>query len=89
MFRKIIKKIKRTVETNQTFVNDGHIRNSAFTAGMAKAYADLLWSMGHKVFIGVWTNNGCDKISYVEIDGVRLVYDGEINLEGYNVLLKK
>ncbi len=88
MFRKIIKKIKRTVETNQTFVNDGHIRNSAFTTGIAKAYADLLWSMGHKAFIGVRLNNGCDKISYVEIDGVRLVCDGEIDRNSYKKLRK-
>ncbi len=89
MFRKIIKRIKKTMKINQKAVDDKNIKDSSFTAGVARGYIDILRSMGHEVFFSLWNDGGCDGISYMEIDGVVLICGSEIDHDGYKKLLEK
>ncbi len=89
MFRKLIEGIKENVERNHNFANDGDVRCYAFTAGTVKGYTDVIRSMGYKVKRSARNDNGCDRIKYIEIDGVALVRDSKIDYNGYNELLKK
>lgn len=60
-----------------------------YTAGMLQGYLDVIRSMGHDVESGSWDDNGCDRISYLEIDGVVLIKNSKLDIDGYVELLKK
>ncbi len=89
MFRKLIEGIKKYVECNHTFANDGDARGCAFTVGVVKGYTDVIRSMGHKINRSTRNDNGSDRISDLKIDDVALVKDSKIDYDGYEELLKK
>lgn len=89
MYKNLIKRIEETVSLNLEHANKADVQRSSFTAGMVKAYTEILQGMGHNVGSGSWDDNGCDRIGYIKIDGVILVKNSKINLDGYAELLKK
>ncbi len=89
MFRKLIEGIKKNVEHNHNFANDGDVRGCAFTVGVVKGYTDVIHSMGHKVNRNTRNDNGSDRISDLKIDDVALVKDSKIDYDGYAELMKK
>ncbi len=89
MVRKLIEGIKKYVEHNHNFANDGDVRGCAFTVGVVKGYTDVIRSMGHKIKCSTRNDSDCDRIKCIEIDGVALVKDSKIDYDSYNELLEK
>lgn len=89
MYKNLIYRIEQTASLNLENANKADVQRSSFTAGMLRAYTEMLRSMGHEVESGTWDDNGCDRIGFMEIDGVVLVKNSEINIDGYAELLKK
>ncbi len=90
MFKSVIELIKEAVKLNIEKVDRGNVRGSLLTFGMIEGYRDVLRSMGHEV--GIFINiedNGCERIRYMEIDGIAIVRENEIDYDGYNELLEK
>lgn len=89
MYKELIHSIQDAVFFNLENADEVDVQRSSFTAGMVKAFAEVLQSMGHKVDVGSWNDNGCNRIGFIEIDGVVLVKNSKINFDGYSELLKK
>ena len=89
MYKDLINRIERAVSFNFEDANAADVQRSSFTAGMVKAYTDILRDLGHEVETGDWDDNGCDRVGYIKIDGVVLVKNSKINFDGYDELLKK
>ena len=89
MYKSLINRIEETVSLNLQNADKTDVQRSSFTAGMVKAYTDVLRSMGHEVETGSWDDNGCDRIGFVKVDGVFLVRNSKINFDTYSKLLKK
>ncbi len=87
MFRKLIDRIEETVSCNFERTNAGDIQRSSFTVGMVEGYIDVIRIMGHKAKSRSYNEgNGCERILYIEIDGVDLVKGGRIDSNGYSKL---
>ncbi len=95
MFKDLIKEIDINVAFNITDADNGDIRESGFSAGVVCGFAEVIWGMDHKVVFELQDDDdcaedgGCIRIWRIEIDGIVLVRDGEINRDGYNELLEK
>ena len=89
MFKSLIYRIEETVSLNFQNADRADVQRSSFTAGMIRGYLDILMSMGHNVQSGSWNDNGCDRIGYMEIDGLVLVKNSKLNLDVYTKLLNK
>ena len=89
MFKSLICKIEETVSLNNQNADKLDVQRSSFTAGMIRAYLDVVRSMGHDVDSGSWDDNGCDRFSYLKIDGVVMVRNSKIDFKAYSELLKK
>lgn len=89
MFKSLINRIEETVSLNFQNADQADVQRSSFTAGMVKAFTDVLRGMGHEVETGSWDDNSCDRIGFVKIDGVCLARNSKINFDGYSELLKK
>ncbi len=89
MYKELIRSIQGAVAFNLDNADKADVQRSSFTAGMVKAFTEVLQSMGHDVETGTWDDNGCDRIGYIKIDGVVLVENSKINFDGYSELLKK
>lgn len=89
MYKHLIDEIQGTIAFNLENADRGDVERSYYTAGMAKAYTDVLRGLGHEVEIGTWDDNGCDRIGFIKIDGVVLVKKSKIDFDGYGELLKK
>jgi hypothetical protein len=89
MFKSLIFRIEETVSLNFQNADKVDVQRSSFTAGMIRGYLDVLMSMGHNVQSGSWDDNGCDRIGYMEIDGLVLVKNSKLNMDVYAELLKK
>ncbi len=58
--------------------------------GMIEGYLDVLKSMGHKVgMLPSIDDNSCERIRYMEIDGIVIVRENKIDYDGYAELLGK
>ncbi len=95
MFKDLIKQININVAFNITDADNGDIRESGFSAGVVCGFAEVIRGMGHKVEFesrdddDCAEDGGCERIWRIEIDGIALVRDGEIDRDGYEKLLKK
>lgn len=89
MFKSLIYKIEETASLNNQNADKLDVQRSSFTAGMVRAYVDVIKSLGHDVESGSWDDKGCDRISYLKIDGVILMRNSKIDINGYSELLKK
>lgn len=89
MFKSLIFKIEETVSLNNQNADRLDVQRSSFTAGMIRAYLDVVRSMGHDVDSGSWDDNGCDRFSYLKIDGVVMVRNSKIDTKAYAELLNK
>lgn len=89
MFNLLIRSIVKTASSNFENADKFDVQRSSFTAGMLQGYLDVIRSMGHDVESGSWDDNGCDRISYLEIDGVVLIKNSKLDIDGYVELLKK
>lgn len=89
MFKSLIYKIEETASLNNQNADKVDVQRSSFTAGMVRAYVDVIKSLGHDVESGSWIDNGCDRVSYLKIDGVVLMRNSKIDVNGYSELLKK
>lgn len=89
MFKKLIFRIEQTVSLNSQNADKADVQRSSFTAGMIRAFLEVVRSMGHDVDSGSWDDNGCDRFSYLKIDGVVMVKDGKLDIDGYTTLLNK
>ena len=89
MFKSLIFKIEETVSLNNQNADKLDVQRSSFTAGMIRAYLDVVRSMGHDVDSGSWDDKGCDRFSYLKIDGVVMVKISKIEIKGYTELLNK
>lgn len=89
MYKELIRSIQGTVSFNLDNADKADVQRSSFTAGMVKAFTDVLRDLGHEVETGTWDDNGCDRIGYIKIDGVVLVKNSKIDFDGYGELLKK
>lgn len=90
MYRELIRSIQGAVAFNLDNADKADVQRSYFTAGMVRAYLDVLRSLGHNVEYGSWDDNGCDRIGFIKIDGVILVKNSKIDFEGgYTELLFK
>ncbi len=89
MYKNLIFRIEQTVDLNFDNADKADVQRSSFTAGMVRAFAEVLRGMGHEVQTGSWDDNGCDRIGFIEIDGVVLVKNSQIDINGYTELLKK
>ena len=70
MYKHLIDENQGAIAFNLENADRGDVERSYYTAGMAKAYTDVLRGLGHEVEIGTWNDNGCDRIGFVKIDGV-------------------
>ena len=89
MYKELIRNIQGAVAFNLENTDKGDVERSFYTAGMVKAYTDVLRGLGHEVDIGTWDDSGCDRIGFIKIDGVVLVKNSKIDFDGYGELLKK
>ncbi len=90
MFKDLIERIERVVKLNLKHTDKGNARSSLLAFGMIEGYLDVLKSMGHKAgMLPSIDDNGCERIRYMEIDGIAFVREYEIDYDGYNELLKK
>lgn len=89
MFKSLIYRIEETMSLNNQNADKLDVQRSSFTAGMIRAYLDVVRSMGHDVDSGSWDDNGCDRFSYLKIDGVVMVKNSKIDTKVYAELLKK
>ncbi len=89
MYKNLIYRIEQTASLNLENADKADVQRSSFTAGMLRAFTEILRGMGHEVESGTWDDNGCDRIGFMEIDGVVLVKNSKINIDGYAELLKK
>lgn len=89
MYKELIRSIQGAVAFNLENADRSDVERSNYTSGMAKAYTDVLRGLGHKVEIGTWDDNGCNRIGFIQIDGVALVKNSKIDFDGYGELLKK
>ncbi len=89
MYKELIRSIQGTVSFNLDNADKADVQRSSFTAGMVKAFTEVLRGMGHEVETGSWDDNGCKRIGFIKIDGVVLVKNSKLNFDGYDELLKK
>ena len=89
MYKKLIRSIQSAVAFNLDNADKVDVQRSSFTAGMVKAYTEVLREMGHEVETGSWDDNGCDRIGFIKIDGVALVENSKIDFDAYGELLRK
>ncbi len=90
MFRDLIERIRKTAKLNLEYANREYVQYSFFTVGKIEGYIDVLQSMGHKAgIVPDIDDNGCERIRYIEIDGVILVRKNAIDYDGYSALLEK
>ena len=89
MYKKLIFRIEEIVRLNFENADKVDVQRSSFTAGMVRAFTEVLRGMGHEVQTGSWDDNGCDRIGFIEIDGVVLVKNSQIDINGYTELQKK
>ena len=89
MYKELIRNIQGAVAFNLENTDKGDVERSFYTAGMVKAYTDVLRGLGHEVEIGTWDDNGCDRIGFIKIDGVVLVKNSKIDFDGYGEQMKK
>jgi len=90
MFNILIQLIKKATKLNLEYANREYVQNSFLTAGMVEGYLDVLESMGHKAGIILDIgDSGCERIRYIEIDGVILVRKNIIDNDGYIELSEK
>lgn len=89
MYKELIRSIQGAVAFNLENADKADVQRSSFTAGMVKAFTDVLRGLGHEVETGSWDDTGCDRIGFVKIDGVFLVRNSKINFDAYSELLKK
>ena len=89
MYKHLIDEIQGAIAFNLENADRGDVERSYYTAGMAKAYTDVLRGLGHEVEIGTWNDNGCDRIGFVKIDGVFLAMFNKIDFDVYWELQKK
>ena len=89
MYKELIRSIQGAVAFNLENADRGDVERSNYTAGMTKAYTDVLRGFGHEVEIGTWDDSGCNRIGFIQIDGVTLVKNSKIDFDGYGELLKK
>lgn len=54
MFKSLINRIEETVSLNFQNADQADVQRSSFTAGMVKAFTDVLRGMGHEVETGSW-----------------------------------
>ncbi len=82
--------IKEAVKLNLEHADRGDIQNSYYTSGKVKGYMDILKSMGHKIkAIPGSDENGCVRIRYMEIDGIVIVRENKLDINGYVELMEK
>lgn len=89
MYKNLINRIEETVSLNLENADKADVQRSSFTAGMVRAFTEVLRGLGHEVETGTWDDNGYDRIGYIKIDGVVLVKNSKIDFDGYGELLKK
>ena len=89
MYKELIRSIQGAVAFNLDNADKADVQRCYYTAGMVKAFTEVLRGLGHEVEIGTWDDNGCDRIGYIKIDGVVLVKNSKIDFDGYGELLKK
>ena len=89
MYKELIRSIQGAVAFNLDNADKADVQRSYFTAGMVKAFTEVLRGLGHKVETGTWDDNGCDRIGYIKINGVILVKNSKIDFDGYGELLEK
>lgn len=89
MYKNLIYRIEQTVSLNLENADKADVQRSSFTAGMLRAFTEVLRGMGHDVESGTWDDNGCDRIGFMKIDGVVLVKNSKLDIDGYTELLKK
>lgn len=89
MFNNLIKTIERTISFNLDRADAGDIECSNYTAGMLRAYLDVIMEFGHDVVSGTWDDKGCNRIGYVEIDGIVLVKKSRLDYKAYAKLMKE
>ena len=89
MYKELIHSVQGAVAFNLDNADKADVQRSSFTAGMIRAYLDVVRSMGHDVESGSWDDNGCDRFSYLKIDGVVLVKNSKLDMKAYSELLKK
>ncbi len=70
MYKNLIYRIEQTASLNLENADKADVQRSSFTAGMLRAFTEILRGMGHEVESGTWDDNGCDRIGFMEIDGV-------------------
>lgn len=89
MYKELIRSIQCAAAFNLDNADKADVQRSYYTAGMVKAFTEVLRGLGHEVETGTWDDNGCDRIGYIKIDGVVLVKNSKIDFDGYGELLKK
>lgn len=85
MYKELIRSIENAVAFNLDNADKADVQRSSFTAGMVKAYTDVLRDMGHKVETGNWEDNGCDRVGFIKINGVFLVMNSKINFDSFGL----
>ncbi len=68
MFNDLMERIKGAVRLNFNAVKAGDTGRSYYASGMARGYADIIESMGHKVKFEIRDESGCELIRMLEID---------------------
>ena len=89
MYKELIRSIQGAAAFNLDNADKADVQRSYYTAGMVKAFTEVLRGLGHEVETGTRDDNGCDRIGYIKIDGVVLVKNSKIDFDGYGELLKK
>ena len=89
MYKELIRSIQGAAAFNLDNADKADVQRSYYTAGMVKAFTEVLRGLGHEVETGTWDDNGCDRIGYIKIEGVVLVKNSKIDFDGYGELLKK
>lgn len=90
MYKELIRSIQWAVIFNHDNADKADVQRSSYSAGMVNAYAEVLRGLGHDVRTGSYDDDkGCDRIAFVEIDGVDLVDNSKLNIDAYGKLLKK
>lgn len=89
MYEYLIRAIIRDIKFNLQNADNKDIERSAFTAGAVTAYTDILRNIGHEVEHGDWTDGGCTRVGYLEIDGKVIVKNSKINYEAVSKELRQ
>ena len=79
MYKELIRSIQGAAAFNLDNADKADVQRSYYTAGMVKAFTEVLRGLGHEVETGTWD----------DIDGVVLVKNSKIDFDGYGELLKK